>query len=156
MLAVPRQTALTCARHLVVGGRAGVAGILDDVDQRGVVVFLRDGALLHAVGQQRVLRHRPQRQPHGQPYALAHNGPLQKHGLPLAPDLSRHDLVRQLLDPGVVAALVGQLCHLGKYPAADVRHAAFDVSHSFCILPNRYILLRCIIPVPPPKWQYPP
>ena len=44
----------------------------------------------------------------------------------------------------------------GRLPQTQKQVAALDVSHSFCILPNRHILLRCIIPVPPPKWQYPP
>ena len=141
VLAVPRQTALTGAGHLIVGGRTGVAGILDDVDQRRIVVFLRDGALLHAVGQQRMLRHRTQGQSHSQPDPLAHDGALQKDGFPLPPDLAGYDLIGQLLDPGVVAALVGQLRHLGKDALADIRHAALDVSHSFWFLPHRCVCL---------------
>ena len=131
VLTVPRQTALACAGHLVVGGRAGIAGVLDDVDQRGIVVLRGNGTLLHAVGQHRVLRHRPQRQAHGQPDALTHDGPLQKHGLPLPPHLAGHDLIGQLLHARVVSTLIGQLRHLGKDPLADVRNTALDISHSF-------------------------
>ena len=44
------KPALTGLRHLVVGVRAGVTGVLDDVDQRWIVVLFGDGASLHAVG----------------------------------------------------------------------------------------------------------
>ncbi len=68
----------TGLRHLVVGVRAGVAGIFDDVNQRRLVIFFGDGASLHAVGDHVLLRHVPQRQTHGQPDALTNDGPLQK------------------------------------------------------------------------------
>ena len=122
--AVPGQTALAGVGDLIVGVGTGVAGVFDDVDQRGIVVFLRDGALLHAVGQQRMLRHRTQGQSHSQPDPLAHDGALQKDGFPLPPDLAGYDLIGQLLDPGVVAALVGQLRHLGEHRFAHVGDGA--------------------------------
>lgn len=88
-----------------------------------------------------MLRYRTQGQSHSQPDPLAHDGALQKDGFPLPPDLAGYDLIGQLLDPGVVAALVGQLRHLGKDALADIRHAALDVSHSFCFLPHRCVCL---------------
>ena len=46
--------------------RADVAGELDDIDQRRIVVFLRNRAFHDAVRNQRMLVHRTQRQPNRQ------------------------------------------------------------------------------------------
>ena len=129
VLTVPCQTALTGVGDLIVGGGAGVAGVLDDVDQGRVIVLLRDGALLHADGQDGVLRHGPQRQTHGQTDALAHNGPLQENGIPMVAHLAGYDLIGQLLHASVVAALIGQLGHLGKDALTHIGDGALEVSH---------------------------
>lgn len=93
-----------------------MAGVFDDVDQRRIVVFLGNGAFLHAVGQQRMLGHIPQGKAHGQADPLAHNGPLQEDGLPDGTHLAGHQLIGQLFHAGViVSALIGQLRHLGEH-----------------------------------------
>ena len=129
VLAVPRQAALAGVRHLVMGGLTAVAGVFDDVHQRGIVVLLRHGALLDAVAEQAVLRHRTQGQSHGQPDTLAHDGALQKNGRPLVAHLAGHDLVGQLLHPPVIAAFISQSRHLGKHAFTQIGDIALEVSH---------------------------
>ena len=126
------QTALTGVRHLKMSRRTAVAGILDDVDQRRIVVFLRDRTLLHSVGEQVVLRNVAQGQAHSQTDPFANDGALQEDRLPELPNLSGHDLIGQLLHPAVVIPiLIGKSCHLGKDPLANVGYAALDVAHEF-------------------------
>ena len=126
------QTALTGVRHLKMSRRTAVAGILDDVDQRRIVVFLRDRTLLHSVGEQVVLRNVAQGQAHSQTDPFANDGALQEDRLPELPNLSGHDLIGQLLHPAVVIPiLIGKSCHLGKDPLANVGYAALDVAHDF-------------------------
>ena len=136
VLAVPRQAALAGVRHLVMGGLTAVAGVFDDVHQRGIVVLLRYGALLDAVAEQAVLRHRTQGQSHGQPDTLAHDGALQKNGRPLVAHLARHDLVGQLLHPPVIAAFISQSRYLGKHALTQIGDIAFEVSHKYVFPPT--------------------
>ena len=132
LIAVLGQAPLTGLRHLVVGVRAGVTGVLDDVDQRWIVVFFGDGASLHAVGDHVLLRHVPQRQTHGQPDALTNDGPLQKNGFPIGPHLTGDDLIGQLLHAGaVVPTLISQLCHSSKDLLTQRLHVAVQISHVF-------------------------
>ena len=58
------QAALARIAHLVRILLASVAGELDDVDQRRLVVGLRLGGIGHALGQLRGLVHTLQRQAH--------------------------------------------------------------------------------------------
>ena len=125
MGAVPGQAALAGVGDLIVGVGTGVAGVFDDVDQRRIVVFLGNGAFLHTVGQQRMLGHIPQGKAHGQADPLAHNGPLQEDGLPDGAHLAGHQLIGQLLQPGIIVpALIGQLRHLGEHLLAHVGDGA--------------------------------
>ena len=128
VVAVVGKAALTHVGHLVVGGGTGVAGVLDDVDEGRIVIFLGDGAFLHAVAEQIVLRHRPQRQPHGKADALAHDGALQKDGFAHGGLFAGHNLIGQLLHAGVILVI----CHFGhfrEHALAGVGDAAGNVSH---------------------------
>ena len=113
------QAALTVLRNAVLLGRAGVAGVVDDVDERRVVVLLRHGALRHAVGENRVLIHRAKGQPHGQPHPLPGDGPLQEDGLPVLGLLSGYDDIGQLLHP-VIGPIISQAGHLSEYFLSDI------------------------------------
>ena len=134
VLTVAGQAALAGIGDLVVGGGAGVAGVLDDVDQRRVVVFLGDSAFLHAFGQNGMLRHGAQGQAHGKADTLTHDGALQKDGIAVVAHLSWYDLIGQLLHTPVIAALVGQLGHLGKDALAHIGDGAFEISHRVKVL----------------------
>ena len=123
--AVTGQAPLAGVGDLVMSVGTGVAGVFDDVDQRGIVVFLGNGAFLHTVGQQRMLRHVPQGKAHGQADPLAHNSPLQEDGLADGAYLAGHQLIGQLLQPGIIVpALVCQLRHLGEHLLAHVGDGA--------------------------------
>ena len=128
--AVVGKAALAGVGHLQMGGRAGVAGKLDDVDQRRLIILLGDGALLHAVGDHGMLLHIAQGQAHGQADALAHDGALQENGVPLLAHLAGDDLIGQLLHAlGVVAAFVGHTGHLGEHALAHGGDVALIVTH---------------------------
>ena len=116
-----------------MGGRAGVAGVLDNVDEGRIIVFLGNGALLHAVAQQAVLRYGAQRQTHGKADTLAHDGALQKDGLAHGGLFAGHDLIRQLFHPGIILVIC-HLRHLGKYALAGIGNAAGNVSHGVSFL----------------------
>ena len=126
------QTTLTHVGHLVMGGRARVTGVFYKVDQRGIIVFFRDGAFLHAVAQQTVLSDGTKRQSHGQPDPLAHDGALQKDGFPLCSLLAGQYFIWQLFHPGVVL-VIGHLRHLGKNTLAGIRNAACNISHGIIL-----------------------
>ena len=69
--AVVRQAALAGVCHLVVGVRAGVAGIFDDVNQRRLVIFIRNIACLHPGCQMHRLILRTKGKSHRQTESLA-------------------------------------------------------------------------------------
>ena len=87
-LAVTGDTALTGIGDLEMGVGAGMAGIFDNIDQRGIIILFRDGALLHTVGQHRMLVHMAQRKTHSQTDALTYDGALQKDGIALLTHLT--------------------------------------------------------------------
>ena len=128
VVAVVGQTALTQVRHLIVGGRAGVAGVFDNVDQRRIIVLLGHSTLLHAVTEQAVLRHGAQRQAHGKADAFAHNGPLQEDRLPLRGLFAGQYLIWQLFHPGIIL-VIRHPRHLGKHALTGIGNAACNVSH---------------------------
>ena len=70
------QAALAGIGHLVMGVRAGVAGVLDDVDEGWLVVALPDSGFICCVGQRLLLGCGAQAVTHGQADTLRHNGPL--------------------------------------------------------------------------------
>src|SRR5699024_8411339 len=97
----------------VLLGGAGVAGVVDDVDEGRVVVLIGDGALAEALGDAGGVVHRLKGQAHGHPDPLAHDGPLQEDGLPVLGLLAGNDGVGDLLH-SLVVAVVGQTGYLGK------------------------------------------
>ena len=114
------KAALAAIGDAVLLFRAAVAGKFDQVDEGGIVVLLRNGAFVHPHRKGGVLADGPQGQPHGQPQPLPHDGPLQEDGFPVLGHLPGDDFIGQLLDAGIVPALVGHFCNLGKDPAADI------------------------------------
>ena len=128
--AVVGKAALAGVGHLQMGGGAGVAGELDDVDQRRLIILLGDGALLHAIGNHIMLLHLAQGQAHSQADALAHDGALQEDGVTLIAHLAGDNLIGQLLHAlDVVAALVGHTGHLGEHALAHGGNVTLVVTH---------------------------
>ena len=110
-----------------------MAGVGDDVDERGLVILLGDGGLVHALGQKRARLHGLEGQTHGQPHALAGDGALEKHGLAVQRALAGDDLEGDILHIGVVAGV----CHpgdLGKDFLSDLCDQRRDSAHDNLLL----------------------
>ena len=118
-------------------GRAGVTGKVDDVDQRGLIVLLGNGALLDVGAGGSVLVNLTQRQADGQTETLADNGALQEDILTVAGYLAGNDFIGQMLDRlGVIAALKGQAGNFGKDLTPDIVDKGVDSPHKFFLLLN--------------------
>ena len=96
-----RKTALACARDAIHVVLAGVAGKLDHVDERRIVVRVGIGRLVEALAHANGNVHVLQVQAHGQAYALHDNGALKKHAFAVCGKIARNDLVRQHLEVGI-------------------------------------------------------
>ena len=122
---------------LAVGGdadlllRAGVAGKRNDVDQGRLIVFFRDAGLLDALAGGAKLGCRAQRQTAGQTQTLHHHRALAEHVVAVLGRLARYDFIGDLVDPGIVPALVGQAGHLGEYVPAEIVNSAVYTSHVY-------------------------
>ena len=134
------KTALASVTHAVDVVLACVAGEVDDVDERRLVIRLRLRGLGDALRKLRGLIDALQRKAHRQADALAHDGALQKDALAIGGDVALDDLVWQLVDPGVVLllAFVSEASDLLEHGPADLRHvgvdAAHGIAHGFCPL----------------------
>ena len=115
------QTVLAQLRDAVLLRGAGMAGIGNDIDERRLIILLRNGRVVHALGQQAALLHGLQRQAHGQTDTLARDGTLQKNGLPVQRVLSGNDDIGKVLCLRIVAALISHARDLGKDLFPDVR-----------------------------------
>ena len=123
------QTVLAELGDLVLLGRAGVAGIRDDIDEGRLVVGLGDGSLIHALGHKGAGLDGTDGQAHCQPHPLARNGPLQEDGFPVEGLVPGDDDVGQVLRLGVVAALIGHPGDLGEYLFADIGNQRWNAAH---------------------------
>ena len=134
-----RETALAHVGDLVHVVLAGIAGELDDVDERWLVVrHVVDLRVVEAVRDALRPIHALQRQAHGQANALADDGTLQEDALAVGGDVARKDLEGQLVegivDVGighgrVLARLVADLRYLAKHIATDFRKVGVDPPH---------------------------
>ena len=124
------QTALAHVGHFhdVVG--TFVAGKLDHVHQRGLIVAFGVEREIDAFLNGRVLGDALIGKPHRETHLLGDHGALGEDAVAVFADLAGHELVRQLAQGlGVVAALVGQAGDLRKYRAADARFRRFHSLH---------------------------
>ena len=114
--------------HLLFG--AGIAGELDNVHQRGIVVLLSDHAVFDAGVGGRLLIHGAQGQTHGQTDALRNDGALQENAVAEAVDLTRNNFVGQAGNfLCVVLTLIREAGHFGKDPATDLGNRGVDTAH---------------------------
>ena len=127
-----REAALAGVAHLVDVVLAGVAGELDDVDQRRLVVGLGNRGVDDAVGHALRLVDALQRQAHGQANALRHDGALEEDGLAVGRDLAGDDLVGQALEIslGVLPLLVGDAGDAREDLSANLGKVGVDTAHS--------------------------
>ena len=90
-----------------------------------------------------MLRHRPQRQPHGQPQPFADDGAFEKQTVPVGADLTGDDLERQLFEPlCVVAALISHSGDLCEYFVTDTDFSGFNAAHIALLLFEKLVLIR--------------
>jgi ferredoxin len=128
------KAALTQVRHLDQLFGAAVAGKLDHVDQRGIVVLIGDGGVLQTGDHAVVLVHAAGGQTHSQTHALLNDGALQEDVLAqlalLTGDDGIGDLAHQVV--GLLALDVG-VSHagdLGKHLTADLDDRSIDSSET--------------------------
>ena len=127
-VAVVGQAALAALGDIVTVGGASVTGVGDDVHQGGIIVLFGNGALVDTIRQAGVLGDGTQRQAHGQTDTLTDDGALQEDGLTILGQLAGSDLVGQVLDTRVVAALIGQTSDLGEDLLAVCGHGSCDTA----------------------------
>lgn len=123
------QTALTEICDLIPLGRAGVAGIRDDADERRLIILLRDGRVIHSLGQQCASLHGPEGQAHRQSHPFARNRALEKHGFPVQRAVAGNDAIWNVLHLGIVAG-IGHPGDLGKDFFANIGDQGRDAAHS--------------------------
>ena len=128
------KAALTQVGDLDQLFRAAVAGKLDHVHQRGIIILIGDGSILQTGDDAVVLVHAAGGQAHGQTDALLNDGALQEDVLAqlafLAGDDGVGDLAHQVV--GLLALDVGvsHACHLGEHLTADLDDRGIDSSET--------------------------
>ena len=128
------KAALTQVGHLDQFFGAAVAGKLDHVDQRGIIVLIGDGSILQTGDHAVVLVHAAGGQTHSQTHALLNDGTLEEDILAqlalLTGDDGIGDLAHQVV--GLLALDVG-VSHagdLGKHLTADLDDRSIDSSET--------------------------
>ena len=113
---------------------AAVAGKLDDVHQRGVIILIGDGSVLQTGDDAVVLVHAAGGQAHGQTNALLDDGALEEDVLAelafLTGDDGVRDLAHQVVGLLALDVGVGHPCYLGKDLAADLDDRRVDSSET--------------------------
>ena len=126
------QTALAQVGDLDQLFRAAVAGELDHVHQRGIIVLIGDGSIFQTGDDAVVLVHAAGGQAHGQTDALLDDGALQEDVLAQLAFLTGDDGVRDLAHQvvGLLALDVGvsHAGNLGKHLTADLDDRGIDSS----------------------------
>ena len=126
------QTALAQVRDLDQLLGAAVAGKLDHIHQRGIIILIGDGGILQAGDHTVVLVHAAGGQAHGQTDTLLNDGALQEDVLAqlafLTGDDGVGDLAHQVV--GLLALDVGisHAGNLGKHLTADLNDCGIDSS----------------------------
>jgi len=130
------KAALTHSRNLDDLLRAGVAGKLDNIDQRRLVVLVGDDTVLQALAGGYALVQRAQGHAHGQTDALGDDGSLQKdaaaQGLFLTGNNLEGQLTHQLLVIGKLVDLIGHAGNLSEHLTTDIRYGCINASHCYC------------------------
>ena len=130
-----RQAALATLGHHDLIFLAGVAGKLDDVDQRRGVVGLLTGRSFDIVRHRGVLGRVAAGQTHRQTQPLADDRAFEEDVVAVVADFTRNDLVRERLDAAVgrPLSMVGHARHFAENLAADLLNAGLYASHNYNI-----------------------
>ena len=130
-----RQAALAHVGHAIDVVLAGVAGKLDDVDERRLVIGLGLCRLSKAVGELLGTVDALQGKAQREADALAHDGALEKYALAVGRNVAGNNLVRELVEllRLVFPTLVRDLRYLAEDIAPNLGqvgvHATHGVSH---------------------------
>ena len=113
--------------------RAGVAGKLDNIDQRRCVVSLRTVRCFHVLGYRRLVAGVAARQAHGKTHSLSYDGSLQEHVISEVRHVPRDDLVRDFLNMLFHRRLflIGHFGYLCKNHMTDILYSCLDSSHKY-------------------------
>ena len=106
------QTILAVVADLVLVGGTGMAGIGNDVDQRRLIISLRNRSRVHTISHQRAGLNGTDAQTHSQTHTLTGNGTLQEHRFSVQGLVAGHDLIRKVFCIAVIATGV---CHSGNF-----------------------------------------
>ena len=133
-----RKAALARIGHFVHVVLACVARELDDVDQRRIIVRVGDGGIREALAHANRTVNALLVQAHRKTNSLLDDRALEEDALAVGRNLTRHDLVRQLLEMGVevgvgpagiIRRLVYDLGDLGKDATTNVCQIGVDTAH---------------------------
>ena len=108
-----------------------MAGVGDNIDQRGLVVLLGNGGVVHALGHQHTGVGGAQAQAHGQTNAFADDGTFQEDGVTGVGNIAGDDDVRDILSTGIAVACVGHTGDFGKDCTAVLVDKGMNASHSY-------------------------
>ena len=139
LLAGTCQTVLAIIADLVLVTGTGMAGIGDDVDQRGLIVLLCNGSSVHALGNQMAAVTGTQAEAHGKTNAFTGNGTFQEYRFPVQRAVAGYNLIRQFVNTFVT---LSGICHPGDFGEnffADVRNQRRNTSHN----KSSVSLIRC-------------
>ena len=117
--------------------RAGIASELDDVDERGFVVFFGDHALVDTLGHFVVFRDFPDGKAHGNAQPLADDLALKEYIGAHGSHLARYDLIRKIVQRLRSFIAVGHTGDLGEDFLPQVALGGSDTSqgsHLLCSL----------------------
>ena len=112
LLAGTGQAVLAVFRYLILIGGTGVAGVGNNIDQRGFIILFSNVGSIHALGHQMPTVSRTQTKTHGKPYTLAGNGTLKKYRFPMQGPITGNDGIGQFVC--CLIALSG-ICHPGNF-----------------------------------------
>ena len=136
LLAGMCQAALAHGRNLNDLFRAAVAGELDYVNQRRLVIFISNDAVLQTLTGRHALVQRTQGKTHGQTNTLRNDRSLQEDAAAQRAFLAGNDLVRQFAHQVCVVGhfidFVRHTCNFGEHLATDIRNGGVNTSHCDC------------------------
>ena len=149
------DTALAAVRDADLLGRAGVAGVRNDIHQGVLVVLLKLLGPLDILADGSGVSGVAHVQAHGQTHPLLHDGPLQEYVVTVVGHVALDHLEGNLVGLPGIAALKGQTGDLLEYAAADVVYCAVHSSHkSFLrvspggIRPSRKLCIAPLYKIP--------
>ena len=144
------KAVLAVLGDLILVGGAGMAGIGNGVDQRRLIILLRNRGMIHTLGDQMAAIRRTKAQAHSKAHTLTGNGPLQKNRLTVQRAVAGNNDVGQLLCLGIVAAVISHASDLSKDLFSDIRDQRRDSTHCMYLLNSYEVLFSAQEPAAAP------